>query len=658
MPRPLVLGNGRVLVCLDHHLVLRDLYFPHVGQLNHIWGNRNQLGVWAEGQFAWLDDPAWQRSLGYKPGTLVTRCTARHPGLALQLTIEDTVHHRHNVFIRKVTVQNLHAGPREVRCFHAADFNLDETDVGDTVLWDPTLRVLYHYKRNRCFLIGGLGPSGGLDQFAAGRKRFQGAEGTWRDAEDGRLEGNPICQGAVDACVGWNLHLPPGGSAQFYYWIALGTEFAAVREVHRRLLRGGPQELMDQAESYWRSWAEGGAVAVAGLPDDLVEAYKRSLLVIRTQTDHAGGILAANDSDILEWSRDHYSYVWPRDGALVAAALDRAGYPAVTRRFFDFCRRVITEGGYLWHKYNPDGTIGSSWHPWVGPRGPQLPIQEDETALVVWALGRHYDQYRDMEVVEELYRPLVRPAANFLASFRDERTGLPLESYDLWEERRGVFTWTVAAVVAGLREAARLAGLLGDHTSAGRWRAAAAETTTALLRHLWSDRHGRFLRGLYVTDTGEAVPDDTLDASAAAVFLFDVLPAGDPRVEATLTAIAEGLQVRTPVGGIARYRGDYYFRVTDDVEAVPGNPWILCTLWVARWLAARATAPAHLEAPLQIIRWALDHALPTGVLPEQLHPFDGRPLSVAPLTWSHATLVDAILDYAQHSRRVGAPVAS
>jgi GH15 family glucan-1,4-alpha-glucosidase len=44
----------------------------------------------------------------------------------------------------------------------------------------------------------------------------------------------------------------------------------------------------------------------------------------------------------------------------VAAALIDAGYSEVTRRFFDFCHRVITDEGYLLHKYNPDGSLASS----------------------------------------------------------------------------------------------------------------------------------------------------------------------------------------------------------------------------------------------------------------------------------------------------------
>ena len=56
--------------------------------------------------------------------------------------------------------------------------------------------------------------------------------------------------------------------------------------------------------------------------------------------------------------------MWPRDSALTAAALNLAGYGELSSRFFDLCGRVIAAQGYFLHKYNPDGSLGSSWHPW------------------------------------------------------------------------------------------------------------------------------------------------------------------------------------------------------------------------------------------------------------------------------------------------------
>ncbi len=50
MVRPLVLGNGQLLVNFDGALNMRDLYFPYVGQLNHIGGHYCSFGVWVDGQ--------------------------------------------------------------------------------------------------------------------------------------------------------------------------------------------------------------------------------------------------------------------------------------------------------------------------------------------------------------------------------------------------------------------------------------------------------------------------------------------------------------------------------------------------------------------------------------------------------------------------------
>jgi GH15 family glucan-1,4-alpha-glucosidase len=66
---------------------------------------------------------------------------------------------------------------------------------------------------------------------------------------------------------------------------------------------------------------------------------------------------------------------------------------------------VVSDDGFLLHKYNPDGSVGSSWHPWLAPDGSkQLPIQEDETALVLWALWAHFQRFRDVEWTGTLYR--------------------------------------------------------------------------------------------------------------------------------------------------------------------------------------------------------------------------------------------------------------
>jgi GH15 family glucan-1,4-alpha-glucosidase len=381
--------------------------------------------------------------------------------------------------------------------------------------------------------------------------------------------------------------------------------------------------------------------------------FRRSLLIIRTQIDNRGAILAANDTDIMGTNRAHYSYMWPRDGALVAHALDAAGYGSLTRQFFVFCRDVLPHGhgipgmaappAALAHKYAPDGSVGSSWHSSLAPDGSaETPLQEDETALVVWALQHHYDRHRDFEFVESMYRALARPCADFLLAYRSTATGLPLPSWDLWEERRGIHTYTVCTVIAALRAAAKLALLFGDADRAASYDAGATSMLDAMLARLWIPAHNRFARRLECPADGSLIPDMTQDASLHALHLFDVLPIDDPRVVATMQQVDERLWVRAGIGGMARYEGDYYARVSNDLTNVPGNPWIICTLWRARWQIASARTIADLDAPRDLLEWANLTALPSGVLPEQIHPYHFTPLTVAPLTWSHAEVVETV----------------
>jgi len=107
------------------------------------------------------------------------------------------------------------------------------------------------------------------------------------------------------------------------------------------------------------------------------------------------------------------------------------------------------------------------------------------------------------------------------------------------------------------------------------------------------------------------------------------------------------------VGGVARYEGDAYHRISEEESGrVPGNPWLICTLWQAEYTIARATSVAELQSALDLVRWALSKALPSLVLPEQIDPYDGQPLSVSPLTWSHAQVISVIRSYLDGLRRV------
>ncbi len=691
MPRDIPVGNGRLLLTFDNRYQIRDVYFPHVGQENHAGAGPCRFGIYTDvpsvesiagngkqntalsgntqrgkGQIAWTQDPQWVIHQRYLRDCLTTSVNLDHPRLQVSLYCNDAVDFHRNVYVRKIKVKNLAKYDRDVNVLHHQDFNMFGTKIGDTAYYDPDLRSIVHYRGKR-YLMATFFSMGEqrVDEWATGTSGFHGAEGTWRDAEDGHLQGNPIAQGAVDSTIGLHVQVP-AESERIVYMVFIASESREeLLEMHKWIMKMGPQGVLDRTTSYWRLWVGGTNINFGNLPQKVVDLFKRSLLVVRTQIDNDGAIIAANDSDIMQFARDTYSYMWPRDGALVADSLDLAGFPDVARGFYSFCQRAITEDGYFYHKYNPDGSPASSWHPWVMKGDRALPIQEDETALVVWALWRHYYRYRDIEFIRPLWVDVVQKAADFMVKYRDPRTGLPLASYDLWEERWGVHAFTVATVYGGLKAARNFAVCFGDRAKAEIYNKAAEEVRAGAAKYLYSEKLKRFVRRLVPKDNltppfdaeyKEAAPlthdlsdiyevDEVLDASLYSIYKFHLFEADDPRVVSTMQIVEDKLWVKTRVGGVARYENDYYHRISNDIAAVPGNPWFICTLWLADYYITRAQTAGELKMALPIFEWTAGHALESGVLAEQVNPYTNEPISVSPLTWSHATVVSTAIKY-------------
>lgn len=660
MPRDIPVGNGSLLINFDANYQLRDLYWPYVGLENHTAGQPFRFGVWVENTFRWLDDTRWQRNLQYLEDSLVTEVTLFHPELDLKLVCHDVVDFHVNLYLKKITVHNLATRKREVRLFFSQDFRIGGHAVGDCTYYEPDKRVLFHYKGKRWFLVSmAKGPPGecsaGLDQWAVGVKGVGDKVGTWLDAEDGVLSGNPVAQGSVDSVVALHFEIPGKGSMAGWYWLAVAEDYAGAMDIQYNVCRRGAETYLTRTKDYWHLWVNKEKDCVDMLGKDLQRLYRRSLLIIRSQIDNNGAILAANDFDITSFNNDTYSYLWPRDGALVASALIDAGYSEITQRFFAFCHQVITREGFLLHKYNPDGSLASSWHGWYKDGERQLPIQEDETALVIWALWKHFDRFRDIEFIKPHYRGLIVRAANWMLSFRDKETGLPLPSWDLWEERKGVHGWTVGAVWAGLEAAARFAQAFGQTDLAADYRSVAAGMKAGVEKYLWQKDVGRFVRTINRRKDGTWEADTKLDASLMGLWYFGMFESDHPKIVSTMEALINRLWVRTEVGGMARCEDDYYHRVSNDQDKVAGNPWFVSTLWLAQWYIARAKKPAELRKAYEIMQWAAARTLKSGVMAEQVHPYTNAPLSVSPLTWSHAAFVQTVLEYLPRHQQVILP---
>lgn len=650
MARSLSLANGQMMVLMDKTGQVKDFFFPYVGLENHMGGHFvHRLGVWVDGKIKWFDDPSWNIDIQLAGETLASHITATNDILKVKIEFTDAIYNEKNLFVRKLVVTNLDNTERTIKIYFGHEFQIYESYRGDTAFYDPIHKCLIHYKGRRVFLINTLTNDQSFEQFSTGKFGSEGLEGTYKDAEDGMLEKNPIQHGKVDSVIGVEVKLNYKEEQTVYYWIAAATSIKGALDLDEYVHKKTPEHILQTTQDYWHAWVNQHNIDFCGLDSSIKTLFNKSLLILRSHVDNNGSILASGDSDMLHHGFDTYSYMWPRDGALTALTMINAGYLNNARRFFEFCNDVITEDGYLMHKYRPDGSLGSSWHPWTRDGKITLPIQEDETALVLYSLWHYYQKSKDLEFIENNYSSLIELAAHFLMSYVDEKTGLPQPSYDLWEEKYGTHTFTAAATYAALVAASKFAEVLGKTDSQNEFMHAAEKIKAALLKYLYTTEDG-FVKMVKFHD-GKVIYDRTLDISSIyAIFKFGVLPYDDERVVHTIRLVEQRLKNNTPIGGIARYEGDYYFRVTD---GYPGNPWFICSLWLAQYYIATAKNSVELQEPLNWMKWTVKYALGSGVLPEQLNPFTGEALSATPLTWSHSEFIVTVMEYLAKEKELG-----
>lgn len=655
MPRALTLGNGTFLVCLDETGFVRDMYYPYVGLENHVSGHKHRIGLMINDQFSWLDDGSWEITIGYKPETMVGYLVCKNPALQVTVVMEDIVYNETTIFLRQVDVYNHSDQTITVKLFFHQVFLIQESKKRNTGFFDPTHNTVVHYKGKRVFIVNGRTQQGtAIDDYSLGAYQDEGKEGVYRDAEDGELSKNAVEHGSVDSVIRLTATCEKKEKTRLYYWICVGKSLSEAYELNDMVMRKTPAAMIHSTESYWRAWLLTHARGTEQLPPAQKKLYDTSLFILRCHLDNRGSVIASADSSMIEYGKDDYAYMWPRDAAFIVSTLCKAGYSDATKPFFLFCKDVLHPDGYLHHRYRSDQSLGSTWHAstsqseWLRDKILQLPIQEDESASVLVALQHYFRASKDLEFIEQLFKPLIEKLANFLVDFRDKQTGLPLPSYDLWEEKIGVSTYTCAAVYGGLMAAAEFCELLDKRDRMRLYKETAREIKKAASEHLFSKKLEAFVR--YATvDKGVVTPVEVLDASSLfGLWYFGMLEQTHPSFKKTQAAVMNRLQNPTKVGGLIRYEHDQYFRSTD-----LSNPWFITTLWEAqRVLAHESVTADDLKFVEQTFDWVTRHMYQSGVLAEQINPYTAESLSATPLVWSHSVYVETVLLYLEKKQEL------
>lgn len=644
MARPIFLGNGSMLVGLDTSGLVHDFYYPYVGLENHSneQDNHHRIGLFVDGQMSWLDDDEWDIRLNYEPHVMIGALTAVNEKLQLAIETYDFVDIDFNAFCRNIHVINNSDQKRDIKLFMHQAFRIAGSNRGDTALFVPEGNYILDYKGRRSFLIFGETAADGkpFDQYSIGVHGIEGKSGTYADAEDGELSNHPVEHGSVDSTIRFSLNLDPRSSARVNYWVAAAGSHEDALNIHNNLVNQGFDERHDKTQAKWQEWLEPARKFKPLITPEYINNVEKSLLIVKSHMDRRGSVLASGDSEMLNYARDNYSYCWPRDGAYAIWPMIRLGYHDEPKAFFEFVRDVLSENGSLKHKFQPDRAVGSTWHPLIHGGKPELAIQEDETASVIFMMHQYLLASDDEDFVRRFYSTLIQPAANFMENFIDENTSLPHASYDLWEEKFLTSTYTVATVYAGLTAAAKMAERFEYPDDAIRWQTVADEIKIAAEKLLYNKDKNFFYKGFVIKDDGSLAYDDTIDLSSLyGAFTYELFSLESREIMDSLKTLEDDLMIASPSGGVPRYEYDQYCRSPDPKK---GNPWFVTTLWIAQlYLQLDRRGDA-----LNLINWTQDKMLKSGVLAEQIDPVTGEFRSVAPLIWSHAEFVNTILDLA------------
>jgi glucoamylase len=349
-----------------------------------------------------------------------------------------------------------------------------------------------------------------------------------------------------------------------------------------------------------RAWLAAGIVP--GSTATQRQLASRALLGLRLAVQPDGAVMAG-------W-HPGWEYSWPRDSSWVAAALAGAGHPATAYQILRFLQKVQPAGGVWAARYQPDG---------AGPVRDGRPAELDSAGWVPWAVWSWFtaasrsDPALAAAGLRQLW-PMVTRAADAAAGSLTGG-GLPRPSMDYWESSASQSTIeTAAALRTGLTAAASLARAAGDPRGRASWSAAAT-------------RLGRAITASFGPTGYRRTPSAGSGDDAAVTLLAPPFGPASRAVSSAVHRTAAALRIAN--GGML------------PGTSWRGNPTIAWTPETA-FFALYGYANHQAGAASRTIAWLAAHRTWSGTLPEQVNR-DGQPVSVAPLSWTSAIVLLALL---------------
>ncbi|HEY6596364.1 MAG TPA: glycoside hydrolase family 15 protein [Asanoa sp.] len=475
---------------------------------------------------------------------------------------------------------------------------------------------------------------------------------------DGAVEVELICEPAFDyGRVPARWTMPEAGrhtadasgagqTVRLQTDLALGVEGDRVRA--RRVLRVGEEVYcslswaaahasvpdIDDAKRrlaattrYWRAWLDR-----ARMPDHRWrDPIQRSALVMKGLTYMpTGATVAALTTSLPEtpggernWD---YRYTWMRDSTFTLQALHYLNLDWEANEFMQFIADLeANEDGALQIMYGIDGrrdlteSTRDELTGYAGARPVRIgngafdQRQNDVFGAVLDSILLH--SFRSQRLPHRLWAIVETQARCAEAVWREPDQGI-------WEARGKPQHYVSSKLLCwvALDRAAKLAEMRGDAALAGNWRRTADEIRQDVIANGLTD--SGVLRQHYATDS--------LDASTLLAAKFGFFPRDDPRLHASVVAVADEL---TENGFVLRYRTEE----TDDGLSGKEGSFLICSFW----LVSALVIVGEEQRARDLMERLLRVASPLGLYAEEFDAQTGRHLGNFPQAFSHLALIEA-----------------
>ncbi|HEX4109920.1 MAG TPA: glycoside hydrolase family 15 protein [Solirubrobacteraceae bacterium] len=388
-------------------------------------------------------------------------------------------------------------------------------------------------------------------------------------------------------------------------------------------------ERLVRTAHHWQEWLKQGT-----FPDHPWRTYlQRSALTLKGLCyAPTGAMIAAATTSLPETPQGErnwdYRYTWIRDSTFMLWALYTLGFDWEANDFFYFVADVVeAEESDLQIMYGINGESRLqeqelehlSGYDGARPvrigNGAYSQRQHDVWGAVLDSIYLH-TKSRD-QLPERVWPIIKRQVQCALENWRDPDRGI-------WEVRGEPKHFTSSKMMCWVAadRGARLAMLRDDDALAARWQSAAEEIHADICEHALDDR-SVFTQHYDTT---------ALDASVLLMPLVRFLPAADPRIVATVHAIADEL---TEDGLVLRYR----IEETDDGLRGEEGTFTICSFW----LVAALSEIGENDRARELCEKLLSYASPLQLYAEEIDPRTGRHLGNFPQAFTHLALINAAM---------------